>query len=160
MMRRFALVALVLGLLMPVYSMAQENRSLKGKISDQTGSGLPGAVVMILSLNRGAVTDLDGTFIFEKLPVGTYTILVNYLGYQETKLELEVPVSSDKPLEIKLKEDTKSLGEVTVKDKFNDGSETRAINMTKTANRVVTVISSEAIAKLPTRNAAEAVKRA
>jgi len=160
MMRRFALVALVLVLLMPVYSMAQENRSLKGKISDQTGSGLPGAVVRILSLNRGAVTDLDGTFIFEKLPAGTYTILVNYLGYQETKLELEVPVSSDKPLEIKLKEDTKSLGEVTVKDKFNDGSETRAINMTKTANRVVTVISSEAIAKLPTRNAAEAVKRA
>ncbi len=141
-------------------SIAQETRYLKGKIVDEVGNSLPGAVVQVVNLNRGTVTELDGTFFFENLPVGPQTIKVTYLGFQEFKIAIEIPFPSSKPLEIKLKEDRKSLGEITVSDKFNDGSETRAINMTKTANRVITVISSESIAKLPTRNAAEAVKRA
>jgi TonB-dependent receptor len=139
---------------------AQENRSIKGKIVDEAGNSLPGAVVQVENLNRGTVTELDGTFQFDNLPIGPQTLRVTYLGFQESKIQVEIPFPNNKPLEIKLKEDKRSLGEITVRDKFNDGSETRAINMTKTANRVITVISSETIAKLPTRNAAEAVKRA
>jgi hypothetical protein len=55
--------------------------------------------------------------------------------------------------------DLKDLKEVTVSGQFKKGSESQAINLTKNSQRIITVLSSESIKKLPDKNAADALKR-
>lgn len=143
-----------------ISSFSQESKKVSGKVVDASGVGLPGAIVQLLPINWATVTDMEGSFAFDKVSTSNFTLKVSYLGFMNFEEAIDLTNSKSSNITIKLKEDTKSLNEIIVNDKFKDGSETRAINLTKTSNRIITVISSESIAKLPTRNAAEAVKRA
>ncbi|NQV13913.1 carboxypeptidase-like regulatory domain-containing protein, partial [bacterium] len=52
---------------------AQSTGSIQGTVLDETTQQpIIGANVIIPETNRGAATDLDGKFIVERLPVGTY----------------------------------------------------------------------------------------
>jgi len=64
----------------------------------------------------GTITDDNGNFRFEKVPVGRHDIKVSYMGY-ETQIIPELMVSTGKEmvLTIKMKEQISELEEVTVK---------------------------------------------
>ena len=57
--------------------------TISGIVTD-AGSGLPlpGATVMLVGTTTGAVTDGDGTYRINDLPLGTYTIQVSFVGYE------------------------------------------------------------------------------
>jgi len=60
--------------------------SIKGVVSDETSSGLPGANVVVFhtptGTTYGAATDIDGRFNLVNLRVGgPYTVTVSYIGY-------------------------------------------------------------------------------
>ena len=62
--------------------------SIKGVISDETNSGLPGANVVVVhtptGTTYGAATDIDGRFNLVNLRVGgPYTVNISYIGYNE-----------------------------------------------------------------------------
>ena len=66
---------------------AQDGSSGKGRIQgyitdEATGDILPGANVSIEGTGLGASTDLNGKYVIEKVPAGSYTINVRYIGYQ------------------------------------------------------------------------------
>jgi TonB-dependent receptor len=105
-------------------------------------------------------TDINGEFVLLSLSPGRHRLAVTFLGYQ--KYTQEITVSAGKVSELGkllLVTDEKNLKEVTVKGQMKKGSETQAIDMTKNSQRVVTIISSESIKKLPDKNAADALKR-
>ena len=57
--------------------------SLEGNIIDRdTKQDLPGANVILDGTEMGAATDLEGHFIIENVPLGSYTIRVNMIGYK------------------------------------------------------------------------------
>ena len=56
-----------------------QNLSVKGSIKDESGSGLPGASVVIKGTAKGTVTDNDGNFALEA-PKGA-TLLISYVGF-------------------------------------------------------------------------------
>ena len=63
--------------------------SIKGVVSDETSSGLPGANVVVFhtptGTTYGAATDIDGRFNLVNLRVGgPYTVTVSYIGYTTT----------------------------------------------------------------------------
>lgn len=135
--------------------------SIKGRLQGTNGDFLPGATVLLKPTNTGVATDENGYFELIKIPPGNYTLSITYLGYKTKEFNTTVTVGSISNLgNIKLEEDQRQLGEVEVKGSFDQGSDTKAINMTKTSPTVITVISAQSIGKLPTRNAAEAVRRA
>ncbi len=75
-------------------------QTVRGQILDQdTQSPLIGATVQVIGSDPilGAVTDLDGTFRIENVPVGRATLLVRYLGYEEQVLS-NVIVNAGKEL--------------------------------------------------------------
>ncbi len=120
---------------------------------------LPGVRVSITTLNIQTLTDFDGRFVFSKVPSGKHTLTFNYLGFEEQKIEIEVSESILEVPVVRMKEIVvQELSTVTVTAKMREG-EAKAINMTKMAIRSVTVVSSEGVAKLPDRNAAEALSR-
>lgn len=87
------------------FSQTDCNHVLKGKVS------VPGAVI-ILTAQKGAISDSEGTFIIENVCAGSYDLQINFLGYKPFKRKISVPQTE--PLDIILEEDTKQLNEVTV----------------------------------------------
>ena len=70
--------------------------SLSGKITDEDGNPLKGVEVQCID-NEGkavaeGVTDEQGSYLFEDLPEGEYTIQVSYSGYEWKKIEFDTTV--------------------------------------------------------------------
>lgn len=56
---------------------------LIGTVSDsETGKAVSGAIVSILTLDLHTNSDADGTFLFEDVPAGTYTLQCSAAGYK------------------------------------------------------------------------------
>ena len=64
------------------FSMAGTDGTIRGKVLDIEGEPLPGAQVYIADLGVGTMTDVDGNYILLNIPVGTYAITVQMIGYQ------------------------------------------------------------------------------
>jgi hypothetical protein len=63
-----------------------------GKLSDlDTKAPLIGANILLLSTIYGAATDLEGNYLIENVPVGSYSLEFSYIGYQTvTKTDIIV----------------------------------------------------------------------
>jgi len=96
---------------------AQElTQTIRGTIIDQAGQfPLIGATVALADTDKGVVTDEDGKFRLEKIPIGRYEVVIAYLGYEQQVLP-NVVLQSGKELvlDIELKESIESLAEVVV----------------------------------------------
>lgn len=100
-------------------------QTIRGTITDQDGKfPLIGANVIIENSNpvKGAVTNVNGEFRFENIPVGRVNLLIRYLGYEEKNLQ-NILISSGKEviLDIELKESLVKIEEVVVKASKNKG---------------------------------------
>ena len=71
--------------------------SLSGTITDDAGETLPGALVFIPEVQRGAATDIDGAYTIAGIPVGVYEVQFSSVGYG-TQVVYDVVVSEDRAL--------------------------------------------------------------
>jgi len=93
-----------------------QNGVLKGLITDaKNNEPIIGATIELEGTTTATVSDIDGTYIFEGLKPGIYTLVVSYLGY-ETLRESEIEVQGIKPtiLNFKLAEAARQLEEVVI----------------------------------------------
>ncbi|MBL7844138.1 MAG: TonB-dependent receptor [Cyclobacteriaceae bacterium] len=125
-------------------------QTLRGKIIDQvTQTPLPGATVMVLNTDPlvGATTDVDGDFKILKLPIGTYTIRVSFIGYKDFVLP-NVVVNSGKEvvLNIPIEEDIVQMDEIVV----------TAVEKDRTINEMV-LVSGRTFSVEETRKFAAAI---
>ncbi len=111
-------IALIV-LLVPTAILGQTlNQTVKGKVIDATTGGpLTGATISLLNADppKGAITDFDGFFVIENVPIGRQSFLCNFLGYEDA-LVPEVLVGSAKEvnLTIQLTESLEQLDEVVL----------------------------------------------
>lgn len=99
-----------------------QQKAIKGKVLDAQGEPIIGANVIIKGTGSGVITDIDGIFTLDNVPVGS-VVQISYIGY----LTKEVKVASNTmELKIALTEDTQSLDEVVV---VGYGSE-KKVNLT------------------------------
>ena len=91
--------------------------NIVGTVYDiNNNSPLPAATVYIEELEKGVITDMDGVYRITGVPEGTYTLKVQFLGYDPT----EKVVSTDKGAksnDIGLKPENLSLSEVLISEK-------------------------------------------
>jgi outer membrane receptor for ferrienterochelin and colicin len=88
--------------------------TLKGSIKDKaTNEALIGATVMIKGTAIGASTDFDGNFSFKTNTPTPYTLVVSYLGYTPQQITI---TQTDKPIVVKLVQNTTELKETTIRD--------------------------------------------
>lgn len=84
------LVLSTLLVLQAVLVFAQQNPALKGKVIDaKSQKPLRNVVAIIQSTNQSALTDFDGNFVFQTLPVGEQTLVVKTDGYVQKSFKLE-----------------------------------------------------------------------
>ena len=84
----------------------QKDNYVTGTVNDNAGAVI-GATVYVKGSNTGTITDIDGKFSISA-PSGS-TLVISYIGYKSQEIRV-----GDKPLNILLKEDSKSLDEVVV----------------------------------------------
>jgi TonB-linked SusC/RagA family outer membrane protein len=101
-------LSLSLAMVLFALSMAWAQRVINGSVSDEKGSGLPGASVVVKGTTNGTITDLDGKFSLAIQP-DARTIVVSFTGFT-TK---EIALSASDALNITLSEGV-SLNEVVV----------------------------------------------
>jgi TonB-dependent starch-binding outer membrane protein SusC len=83
--------------------------ALKGKVTDETDQGIPGANILVVGTSQGAVTDIDGNFTLQGVPASA-SLSFSFVGY----LTQIVSVTDRTSFNIKLEPDVKSLDEVIV----------------------------------------------
>lgn len=104
---------LILSLLISL-AQAEEKATLSGYIKDAASSEtLIGASVYAPQLKIGTTTDFNG-FYSLNLPKGKYQLQISFIGYETKTVEIEV--SGNNKLDIKLAASSTQLTEVTVTD--------------------------------------------
>lgn len=86
---------------------------LEGTVKDEAGLPLPFASVYIDQSTLGVSTDLKGRYFFELDP-GKYTVVYSYVGYETTKLEVEVKLRFKQTQDVRLKFKPSALHEVEI----------------------------------------------
>ena len=111
-----------------------------GKVTDRSGSPLPGVTILIKGTSLGTVTDTEGIFKIA-LPQKKDVVLVfSFIGMKTQ----EIVLKDDKPLKVVMQEDAKEIDEVVVTGIFERKKE----GFTGSA----TTVTGEEIKKLSTGN--------
>ncbi len=77
-------------------ALAGQTGAVYGTVTDlDTRSPLVGVNVLVLDTDFGAATDADGRYLISDLPVGTYNISFQRIGYESLQ-KLNIPVSPDR----------------------------------------------------------------
>jgi len=99
----------------------ETNTTIIGTVSDASGKSLPFASVLIHGLNRGVLTDDNGMYSINKIPIGRTKIIVSFVGYSSHSKIIEVTDNnSDIKIDFTLDENVENLSEVTVKGKTKE----------------------------------------
>ena len=81
-LRRILISMLVLALFAGA-AWADDRGSISGHVTDKrTGHAIPFASIAVIGAKTGGLTDSEGAFTIKGVPVGTYEVKVQYLGYK------------------------------------------------------------------------------
>jgi TonB-dependent receptor len=130
---------------------------MTGQISDsQTGESLFGATVYLIDQHTGTKTDLDGNFTID-LPKGQNKIEFRYIGYQNKAID--ILISSDTLVFIKLEQKTQDLKDVTVVRTIDKGSTTEMLRLQSKSAVALDGVTSEQFKKTPDSKVSDVFKR-
>lgn len=87
--------------------------SVSGKIAD-ANTPLTGVTVLVKELSTGASTNQKGNFILDKIPNGSYTLNISFIGYLSQEINVMVNNSDVALPDIMLKEDFLQLEQVVL----------------------------------------------
>lgn len=91
--------------------------TVKGVLYDETnGEAVPFANVVLDGTKHGAATDLNGFFVITKIPAGTYTLRIRYVGYEEYEETITLGKNQTITRNITLKSTATMLKDVVITD--------------------------------------------
>jgi TonB-linked SusC/RagA family outer membrane protein len=106
MMRKIAFLLVFLFSTVMAFS---QTRTIKGKVIDESGAGLPGATVQLKGTQKGSVTDVDGNYSIA-VPTEGGALVVSYVGYTNQ----EVTIGQSDEINVNLALDVQNLEQVVV----------------------------------------------
>src|SRR5580698_5034018 len=153
---RFAAV-FVLALFFAACAFAQSGRgTIAGRAADSEAAVLPGAKVIVEPGSVSVVTDRQGEFTVIDLAPGDYKITVSYVGFLPYSAEVKVVAGQSARVEAVLKVRAKGESVTVVADSLG---EAEAINIQRTSDNILDVMSEGVIQSLPNENIADVVGR-
>ena len=141
------LIALLIGAVLSANGQ-DLTQTVKGRVIDaDTNTPLVGVTVVLLNSDplQGCMTDLDGNFKLDNVPVGRQSFRISYLGYEElNRSEVSVASGREVVLNIAMKESFISMDEVKVVAHRNKGE---ALNvMANISSHQISVESTSRVA--------------
>ena len=133
---------------------------IEGRVTDATGDvGLQGASVRVAQTGQTVRAGRDGGYRIAGLDAGQYTLVASYVGAAPVEIIVDV-ASADAEIErsIALGEDARIVDNVLVVGQR--GALNSALSQQRSSDKVISVLSADAIGQLPDENVAEAARRA
>lgn len=93
-------------------------QSLSGKVVSSTGQPLIGATVTLMPGELTRVSDADGTFVFDQVEKGKYSLKVSFVGFKPVTRSLTIQSNAIVLEDLTMQADEAQLKEVTVKDNY------------------------------------------
>lgn len=112
--------AFIISMLFSITAAAQEpTQTIRGKVTDAaSGAPMPGVSILLLESDpiKGTITDVNGNFSLEKVPVGRQNLRFTFVGY-EARFVQDIMVNSAREvvLHVTLRESVTEMDEVIVK---------------------------------------------
>ena len=140
-MKRIFLTLLVTVLSAPMLWAQKSDAHLYGHVIDrETKEHIPYATVLIEGTTIGTTTDSSGHYFLENLPVGTWCVKVQLIGYEAAAQEVEIRRNTSQEINFILSERGISMDEVVV-------SASRSETRRREAPALVGVINSDLFEK-------------
>lgn len=138
------LLSLLMVLIVTVTS-AMAQKSVTGKITDDSGQPLPGATVLVKGTTNGTVSNSDGNYSISNVPESG-TLVYSFVGM----ISQEIAVGSQSVINIKLKTDAIGIQEVVA---IGYGVQKKSDVTGSTVS-----VSAEELTSRPVKNAIEAMQ--
>ena len=78
---------LALSLAVPPLAAQQTTGKVEGSVTDASGGALANAQVVIVGTSFGAVTDAKGYYFLNNVPVGSFTLRAQFIGYAPSEIQ-------------------------------------------------------------------------
>lgn len=131
---------------------------INGRITEATGTvGLEGAIIRIVETGQTTTASRDGRFRFANVPAGEYTVEVSYLGAGEASRSVSLRSEESVDLGFALGSDTAVADNVLIVGQR--GQLLSSLNRQRAADGLISVLSADAVDRLPDENVAEAARR-
>ncbi|MGA8677732.1 MAG: carboxypeptidase regulatory-like domain-containing protein [Candidatus Acidiferrales bacterium] len=130
--------------------------SISGHITDVGGGVLQGAAVKIQPGGLSAVSDSQGQFVVGSLPAGSYTITISYSGFSPFVKTLDLTPGQAASVDAVLQVASSNQAISVHRDLQGEAEQ---IQIQKTSDDIVNVISADVITSLPNANIADATGR-
>jgi len=82
-----------------------QRNAIQGKILDQEQKPIPGVSVLVEGTVRGVQSDQNGAFLIKDLPVGSYSLKANMIGFKTQSLTFSISKDEVKNLDFVLVDD-------------------------------------------------------
>jgi predicted outer membrane repeat protein len=127
-----------------------QNASIKGTITDaQTNETLVGAYVKIDGLQTGGSTDVDGKYLIQNLPAGTYKLTASYVGFSSKTEEISLGENAELTVNFNLDADLMGLDEIVVTGVINKKSALRSADaLTSLKPKFLTELGAQTSAEI------------
>ena len=159
-MRKFLLTALFS--VMSLEAVGQTTGSIVGLLTDKEFNNEPLAFanVIIKGQNTGTTSDFDGLYALEDLPVGTYTIIYSFVGYETVEID-NITVEQDKvtTVNVPMGASAATLEEVVITTTVRKESEVALLLQQKNAVTQKTAIGAQELSRKGVGDAATAVSK-
>ena len=129
---------------------SQGTGSIVGALTDKDygNEPLPFANVFIEGSTKGTTSDFDGLYAIEDLPVGTYSVVYSFVGYETITIDnILVEANKVTTVNVPMGASAAALDEVFIKVTTRKESEVALLLEQKTAVTQKTSIGSEELAK-------------
>ncbi|MCE6990827.1 SusC/RagA family TonB-linked outer membrane protein [Dyadobacter sp. CY323] len=94
----------------PAVSQQMVDRTIKGKVSDESGMGLPGVSIVVKGTQRGTSTGAGGDFTLDVPDGGQHVLVLSFVGYKSQ----EVSVGNQSEISVNMAPDENALDEIVV----------------------------------------------
>jgi TonB-linked SusC/RagA family outer membrane protein len=124
-----------------------QSLTVGGKVVDEAGAGMPGVNVIVKGTSNGTTTDADGVYrlnLSGEQAAGT--LVFSFIGYAAQ----EQPINNRTTINVSMVADVSELSEVVV---VGYGTQEK-----RDVTSAISTVSGEAISKIPTGNAMDAMK--
>jgi len=86
-----------------------QKKEIKGKVTDVSGSSLPGVTVLVKDTNIGAITDSEGNFLLQA-PLNAKVLIFSFVGMKSQEIAIDGKTS----IRVELAEEAFGMDEVVV----------------------------------------------
>jgi hypothetical protein len=124
-----------------------KGNEITGKITDENGDPLIGALITVEGYSISAVSDIEGKYSITVPSKPDISLKVKYIGYNS-----QTRVANNGTEDFVLKEQVQNTQEVAISSEF-------LLTVRKNSTQVVNGVSSEQIKKTPDRSTADVLKR-